>query len=92
MISLFCPFRDNSPCHFIVNGPFVKAFVNGAAHDGLSVDYFTALSITAHSYLSSLEREHLLITMGLKPSQFREWKFGSLSFGKIGEQAGVAPT
>ena len=34
-------------------------------NDRLPVDYFTALSIAAHSRLSSPERAHLLITMGL---------------------------
>ncbi len=51
-----------------------RAFVN----EGLRVDHFTALSIAAHSCLSSLERAHLLITMGLILSQIRDSKFVSL--------------
>ena len=39
---------------------------------------FTTLSIAKHSRLSSLERVCLLITLGLKLSHIRDWKFGVL--------------
>ena len=42
-----------------------RALFSGAVNDRSSVDYFTALSIAAHSCLSSPEQVHLLITMGL---------------------------
>ena len=57
-----------------------RAFENDPVNHRLSVDHFTALSIAAHSCLSSLERAHLLITMGLILSQIRDSKFVSLEF------------
>ncbi len=51
--------------------------------DRLSVD-FTALSIAAHSCMSSPEQTRLLITMGLMPAKIRDWKLGRWNFGEIG--------
>ena len=48
--------------------------MNGAMIDRLPVDDFTTLSIAALSRLSSLEQTDLLITMGLAPLRFRDWK------------------
>ena len=46
-----------------MNWHFVNwASVNGAVNDRLPVDHLTALSIAAHSQMSSPERAHLLIT------------------------------
>ena len=67
-----------------MNGAFrQRASVNGAVRDHLSVDHFTALSIAANSCLSSLERAHLLITMGFMLSKTRDWKFGRWNFAEI---------
>ena len=83
MISLFCP-QSQLTFPSLVNGAFrQRASVNGAVRDHLSVDHFTALSIAANSCLSSLERAHLLITMGFMLSKTRDWKFGRWNFAEI---------
>ena len=70
MISLFCPFGANSTYRYFREPAFVNGHLfNGAVNDRLTVDQFTALSLAAHSCMSSLERARLLITMGLRLSK-----------------------
>ena len=76
----FLPFRANSPFHFFRE----RARLWMALRiDRLSVD-FTALSIAAHSCMSSPEQTRLLITMGLMLAKIRDWKLGRWNFGRSG--------
>ena len=81
-IFVFCPSRANSHFRFFRERAFhERAFVNGAVNVRLPVDHFTALSIPAHSRMSSPEKTSLLITMGLMVSKIRDSKCGSSVFG-----------
>ena len=68
----FLPFRSQLTLSSFCELAFCeRAFVNSSVSDRLPVEYFTALSIAAHSRLSSLERAGLLITMGFFFWEFR---------------------
>ena len=58
--------------------------MNSAVKDRLSVVRFTALSLAAHSRLSSLARTLLLITKGFMLSQIRDSNLGGWNFEEIG--------